>query len=195
MKKTAMMFLVSTMTLGSLTAFAADLPFPKTEAEIIQALSIKDGKTVHQGVEYVSETGRVWKIIDGKRFRVRGLQGIEDSVIVPKAAALINFDTNSAQIRSDSFPLLDEYGKALKGGLAEASIMIAGYTDSKGSDEYNNKLSAKRAESVVKYLTTRHGIETARLTAKAYGKKEAIASNSTEEGRALNRRVEFVRVE
>lgn len=174
---------------------AGDLAFPKTEAEIINALSIKDGKTVHQGVEYVSETGRVWKIIDGKRFRVRGLQGIEDSIIVPKAAALINFDTNSAQIRSDSFPLLDEFGKALKGGLAEASIMIAGYTDSKGRDDYNRKLSAKRAEAVANYLTSKHGIESARLTVKAYGKDSAIASNSTEEGRAQNRRVEFVRVE
>ena len=189
------MILVSTMTIGTLTAFADNLPFPKTEAEIIQALSIKDGKTVHQGVEYVSETGRVWKIIDGKRFRVRGLQGIEDSVIVPKAAALINFDTNSAQIRSDSFPLLDEYGKALKGGLSDASIMIAGYTDSKGSDEHNRKLSAKRAEAVANYLTNKHGVETSRLSVKAYGKDSAIASNKTEEGRALNRRVEFVRVE
>lgn len=195
MKKTGWMMVVCVLVGWSAVVMAEELAFPKTENEIVKALSIQDGKVVYQGVEYVSETGRVWKVIDGKRYRVRGLQGIADSGIVPKVGALINFDTNSAQIRSESFPLLDEFGKALNGGLAAASLIIAGYTDSKGSDDYNRKLSAKRAQAVATYLTAKHGIPSERLRVEAYGKSKAIASNDTEEGRAVNRRVEFIRVE
>ena len=71
---------------------AGDLSFPTTENEIVKALSLKDGETVFQGVTYESKAGKVFKIIDGKRYRMRGLQGIVDSELVPKAGALINFN-------------------------------------------------------------------------------------------------------
>jgi outer membrane protein OmpA-like peptidoglycan-associated protein len=174
---------------------AEELTFPKTEREIVEALSIKDGRTVFEGVEYLSENGKVYKIIAGKRYRLRGLKIIADSDIVPKAGALINFDLNSAQIQPASYSLLNEFGKALKSGLAGRSFIVAGYTDSAGTAPYNQDLSVRRANSVADYLIVHHGIELSRLTLKGYGETKPIASNDNEKGRALNRRVEFIRAE
>ncbi|NNC82271.1 MAG: OmpA family protein, partial [Flavobacteriales bacterium] len=69
-------------------------------------------------------------------------------------------------------------------------IEIAGHTDDQGSDEYNLSLSQRRVESVVGYLVDA-GIDSDRFKARGYGENIPIADNSSEDGRALNRRVEF----
>jgi len=183
------------LMLVSAVVSAEELAFPKTEREIVDALSIKDGRTVFEDVEYLSENGKVYRIIAGKRYRLRGLKVIADSDLVPRAGALINFDLNSAQILSASYPLLDEFGKALKSGLAGRSFIVAGHTDSVGTAPYNQDLSVRRAKAVADYLLAGHGIESSRLTLKGYGETKPIASNDNEKGRALNRRVEFIRAE
>ena len=71
------------------------------------------------------------------------------------------------------------------------SIELSGHTDNIGSGADNMKLSDDRAKSVVEYLTGK-GISASRLTAKGYGETKPVAANDTEEGRAMNRRVEFV---
>jgi outer membrane protein OmpA-like peptidoglycan-associated protein len=71
-------------------------------------------------------------------------------------------------------------------------VEIGGHTDSKGSDEYNLKLSDARAASVVEYLVKTLGVDPARLTSRGYGEAKPVATNDTDEGRQLNRRVEFV---
>lgn len=78
--------------------------------------------------------------------------------------------------------LLREYPKM--------KIEIQGHTDNQGSASYNQRLSEQRAKAVVDYLIS-HGIEAKRLGYKGYGKENPIADNSTEEGRATNRRVAF----
>jgi outer membrane protein OmpA-like peptidoglycan-associated protein len=70
-------------------------------------------------------------------------------------------------------------------------VEIQGHTDSKGSDSYNLSLSDRRAASVVAYLVQNLGIDPSRLTSKGYGEGMPIATNDTDAGRALNRRVEF----
>ena len=69
-------------------------------------------------------------------------------------------------------------------------IEISGHTDNKGSDEYNQKLSENRAKSVVDYLVEK-GITQDQLIFKGYGETKPIASNDTDEGQQLNRRIEF----
>lgn len=69
-------------------------------------------------------------------------------------------------------------------------IEISGHTDNVGSDALNQKLSENRAKAVVDYLTSK-GISSLRMISKGYGKTQPIATNNTEEGRALNRRTEF----
>ncbi len=73
----------------------------------------------------------------------------------------------------------------------DTNVEIQGHTDSKGSNEYNMTLSVKRATTVVDYLKTK-GIATERLTVKGFGEEVPKYDNETEEGRAQNRRVEFL---
>jgi OOP family OmpA-OmpF porin len=73
----------------------------------------------------------------------------------------------------------------------ENKAVIEGYTDSKGSDSYNLKLSQRRADSVRKYLIDNFGVNPNQLSAKGYGETRPIATNDTDEGRQRNRRVEL----
>jgi outer membrane protein OmpA-like peptidoglycan-associated protein len=103
----------------------------------------------------------------------------------------IYFDFNQATIKPESRPALDNAAKILTDNPT-IRVEIQGHTDSIGSAAYNLSLSDKRAWAVVNYLVQNYGIDINRLTAKGYGKTMPIADNSTEAGRALNRRVEFV---
>lgn len=73
----------------------------------------------------------------------------------------------------------------------DTDIQVIGHTDSKGTDDYNQGLSQRRANSVLSYLRS-HNINTNRLAAKGMGESDPVASNETDDGRAQNRRVEFV---
>ena len=86
-----------------------------------------------------------------------------------------------------------ELGKLLKimRDNPKLVIEIVGHTDALGDDAYNNDLSKRRAESVVKFLAD-NKISKSRLRASGAGERQPIAPNDTEEGRAKNRRVEFV---
>ena len=77
----------------------------------------------------------------------------------------------------------------------EINLSIEGHTDSRGSDKYNMKLSKKRAAAVMKHLTKKGGISKSRLTSQGFGETKPIDTNLTDEGRAANRRVEFVRTD
>ncbi|MEO0102562.1 MAG: OmpA family protein [candidate division WOR-3 bacterium] len=101
------------------------------------------------------------------------------------------FDFNKATIKSESYRGLDEAAQILKDN-PKISVEIQGHTDNIGSDAYNQKLSERRAQAVANYFISQHGIDANRLRTKGYGESKPIAPNDTEEGRALNRRVEFV---
>ncbi|WP_281950801.1 OmpA family protein [Nitrosophilus kaiyonis] len=100
----------------------------------------------------------------------------------------INFDFDSAKIKPQYFKKIKEFADFLKRNK-KYKAEIQGHTDSKGSFEYNLKLSQKRAKAVYDELI-KLGIEKDRLSYKGYGETMPIADNSTEEGRAQNRRVE-----
>lgn len=101
----------------------------------------------------------------------------------------VNFDFDKANIRPDARPVLDEAIRILKeeGGIA---VISAGHTDSIGSDQYNMRLSLRRANAVRDYLIA-GGISASRIRAEGFGESQPVASNETAEGRAQNRRVEL----
>lgn len=101
----------------------------------------------------------------------------------------IYFDYDKTTLKSESFVELNKVVDFLKQNPA-VSIEIAGHTDSRGSDTYNQNLSQGRSQSVVDYLISQ-GIESYRLEAHGYGESKPIDTNNTEEGMANNRRVEF----
>ena len=101
----------------------------------------------------------------------------------------IFFDYDKATLRPESFPELDRVVEFLKTN-PKVVIELSGHTDDRGSDNYNLNLSQNRAKTVVDYVISK-GIDKSRLVAKGYGKSKPVATNETEEGRQLNRRVEF----
>lgn len=102
----------------------------------------------------------------------------------------VEFQTASAKILPRSFPILDEVVRLLKVNVDIKHLDVEGHTDSHGSHELNEKLSADRAKSCMDYLVA-HGIDAGRLASQGFGPDKPIADNGTPEGRQKNRRVEF----
>jgi len=176
-------------------ALCGEVAFPATEAEIIEALAFRDGEVRVDGVDYRSEGGKVYKIIQGKRYRIRGLRLLENLDMLPRAGALVRFDVDSATIQPDSHGLLETFARAFQGALPDAVILITGHTDATGDSSYNQALSERRARAVADHLCARYGIAPSRFLVEGHGETRPIADNDTESGRALNRRVEFIRLE
>ena len=101
----------------------------------------------------------------------------------------VNFKFDSAKLRPQAFPKLDQAAADLK-GQNYPHVQVDGYTDNIGPAAYNLKLSERRAQSVRKYLIGK-GVPADTLTTKGYGKTHFVATNKTKEGRLENRRVEL----
>lgn len=103
----------------------------------------------------------------------------------------VNFDFNSALIQPASYPLLDQVAELLR-EHEDWSIMLEGHTDNIGTDAFNKDLSSRRAAAVQAYLVSK-GVAAGRLSSQGFGFDRPVASNDTQGGRALNRRVEIVK--
>jgi len=101
----------------------------------------------------------------------------------------ILFDVDSAQLRPRARTTLEEIAGVFR-EYPDTNLRVEGHADSTGSDAHNQRLSDRRAESVSNYLELK-GVSSARVDAIGFGEGEPRASNSTEEGRQLNRRVEI----
>ena len=101
----------------------------------------------------------------------------------------VNFDSNKSSFKIESYPILYDAAKTLL-THPNMKVEIQGYTDNVGSQEYNRKLSQKRADAVKDYLRSK-GVSASRLTTIGMGESNPIAENKTADGRAMNRRIEF----
>lgn len=101
----------------------------------------------------------------------------------------ITFPSNGRSLRADFYEVLNSVALVVE-EFEKTTIVVAGYTDSKGSDAYNNQLSTDRATAVTAYLRSRN-VHAARFETIGFGEKNPIADNSTEQGRSMNRRVEI----
>ncbi|HUR40213.1 MAG TPA: OmpA family protein [Verrucomicrobiae bacterium] len=138
----------------------------------------------------VDEAGCPPKVESGCRAPVPGepinLEGCAtgESVVLKG----VNFEVNSARLTANAKVILNQVADSL--ASSSMKIEIGGHTDAQGSDDFNQKLSDRRAQSVQGYLIAR-GIDSSRLTAKGYGETQPVDTNETPEGRELNRRVEL----
>ena len=105
----------------------------------------------------------------------------------------ILFDVNSDVIKKESYAIVNQFGDAMakNPGLR---IKITGHTDSDGADAANLTLSQKRAAAVKKYITVNYGIDGGRIETDGRGESQPVAPNTTADGKAKNRRVEFVKL-
>jgi outer membrane protein OmpA-like peptidoglycan-associated protein len=146
---------------------------------------------VNHGSNYqfhiVVETQLTQDVVANAAALFGGLTG-SGHVVVPG----ILFDTGKADVKPESAPALDEVAKLLKQNPT-LKVYVVGHTDNVGLLAANVALSQRRAASVVLALTTKYGISAIRLTAYGDGPYAPVASNDTEDGRTLNRRVELVK--
>ena len=138
-------------------------------------------------------------LFHSEHFALRGIYEVTDPYL--KDVYLQPIDTGKVMVLKNVFFDFDKYTLKPESKVEleklvsflvqneEITIEIGGHTDSTGNRQYNLDLSAKRAGAVMKYLATR-GIAPERMTARGYGFSKPVASNRTEEGRALNRRTE-----
>ncbi len=166
------------------------------EGRVIEGKIAKDGGLTYVHVEAFND-GREYTVVVVEKGAMKqdvtaDAAALSASIATTGKAAVygIYFDTGKAMIRPESAPTLAEIIKLLKqqSGL---SLFVVGHTDSVGALDYNLKLSADRADAVVKALVA-GGISASRLKGAGVGPYCPVASNRSEEGKAKNRRVELV---
>lgn len=129
-----------------------------------------------------------FRLAEGGNFNVVGKKFTDPKLITHG----ITFDYNKVTIKAESMGTLNMVVQIMKDN-PEIQFEVGGYTDSDGDDAFNLKLSQQRADAVKTQLVSL-GVDAARLTAKGYGKTKPVSDNTTPEGKANNRRVEFVKM-
>jgi outer membrane protein OmpA-like peptidoglycan-associated protein len=141
--------------------------------------------------------GSIGRYMDNQEAMMRQqLAGVEGANIQRNADLLavtfksdVLFDTNSAALKAGSYDEMNRVAQVLN-QYPQTTILIAGHTDSTGSETYNQQLSERRAAAVRNALSGQ-GVNPARMSAIGYGESKSIADNNTESGRQVNRRVEI----
>lgn len=159
---------------------------------------IGDGKGAVIGAGLGALGGYGWsKYMENKREQMQratagtGVQVTQtaDNRLKLNVPSDVSFDTNSSTIKPNLRPILDQFAQGL-GQQPGTEVTVVGYTDSTGTAAINDPLSVARATSVRDYLVAR-GVDPRRIAIDGRGARDPIADNSTEAGRAQNRRVEI----
>lgn len=140
----------------------------------------------HKAISQLDIPGRETTLFAEAEYNT-GIGDLSDSSDIFRRPILFEFDKDS--ILAQSYNILDEITDAMY-VYPRLRLEVQGHTDNKGTEEYNQDLSERRARAVVQALVER-GIEPYRLRSRGFGLSRPIASNNTEEGQAKNRRTEF----
>jgi len=177
-------------------AEAERLAKEKAAAENVEAERLAQEKAVAEKTEAERKAAEVVfakKLAEQKVMDEREIKACQDKLNQIMVGKTILFQTNKANIKTASFPLLNNIVgviKACRGKVANTRIEVNGHTDSRGSDAYNLQLSQRRANAVKAYLVKK-GVDRAIITSKGFGESQPVATNSTPEGRRQNRRISF----
>ena len=189
--------------LGSVSALQEDKQFltsqNKAHAEEIESLKkqivLLEGKTKE-------EQAALERLEREKQFNelfneVAGYFGPDEAEVYKEGDRLlirlkaIQFPVGQSIIMPDNYELLSKFQRAIR-TFGEPDVVIEGHTDTTESEEVSEYLSEERAESVRKYLVANKTLPEEKIVAVGYGSKRPLASNETEEGRAINRRIDVV---
>lgn len=138
-------------------AWSSDVLVAPSEEEIIEKLSPKS-----------------------KTIRLRGITIENPEADTPPSINIrVQFEFNSAKLSLEALQTLDRLGRALSSQRLETfRFQVAGHTDAKGSDDYNQDLSLKRAQAVKGYIMRRHAVAAKRLVAQGFGEKRLLRTNA-----------------
>lgn len=163
-------------TLSIYVAFETFDHFPELYEKTLVLMDVIDGAPLTRRMAFVSAEEMALSLDADGRVSLYG----------------VHFAHDSDALMPESDPTLEEITKFLK-AAPEMQVFVVGHTDMTGGYEYNIGLSERRALAVVKALTERYGIAPSRLKAAGIGPLAPVGENLSEEGRALNRRVELVK--
>lgn len=126
--------------------------------------------------------------ISSPDFEVRGT----DKYAVYSLGENLLFETDKATLSSDAKQNMDQIAASLKQRYNEGQVRIYGHADARANEEHNEELSQQRAEAVKNWLVSNAGIDASRITIHPMGESAPVASNNTQQGQQMNRRVEIV---
>jgi len=189
--------------LGSIDALQKDRQFMfdkvktlKSEIETKNSqIADLEGKTREQQI--VKERLAAEKRFNQLFIEVQNLFSADEAEVYKKGNSLIirlraiQFPVGKSVIMPDNYPLLSKIQQSIR-IFGEPDVIIEGHTDSTGSNEINEHLSQQRSESVRQYLLANKTLSYDRIVAVGYGSSKPLASNATEEGRAVNRRIDVI---
>jgi outer membrane protein OmpA-like peptidoglycan-associated protein len=118
------------------------------------------------------------------------VERVSDDTLLVHFQSDVLFDVDSAIVKPQAQDALDDAAQVFQ-EYKKTAIVVQGHTDSTGTEEHNQTLSERRAQSVVAYLTGK-GIDPQRMAPQGYGEGQPVASNDSTEGRAKNRRVDLL---
>ena len=194
---------LTAITLGAALSMTAGLAFAGDKVSADQILNALQPKPLTRGLTAGPQAdpaveAKQIRFVDTLRNRkTRSLSLGEREEIAeiastkPKIDLEIQFDYNSADISRNSMPAVQELGKALSNASMRGStFVVAGHTDSVGSEGYNQDLSERRADTIKRYLTEKYGINGTDLVTVGYGKTKPKDVNAPMD--PANRRVQVV---
>lgn len=132
----------------------------------------------------------IFKLGKGEQSPIAKKLGLS-RVLIFEYSEKVSFDTAKADLKQEGLSVLNKQAEILNQYFPNATVYVCGYTDSTGSDDFNDKLSLQRADAVRNYLAAQK-VAGARMKTQGFGKQFETASNATADGRAQNRRTEVI---
>lgn len=199
MVRTYCLLTVGLLYYSALPCFAGEPVFADDSEQIVE--QILKGEKKYSKTRSFVVVGTAGAAIAQRSIKVkaRSKLGEDETIMVTvpvsgteSAARLkIEFDVNSARLRSSAYPLLSELGAALRDvRVSEQKICIKGHTDSDGEQGYNRDLSYERANSVLSYLLGAQSIPVDTIQVYGYGEEVPLVENDSQMHKQMNRRVE-----
>ncbi|HEX5760688.1 MAG TPA: OmpA family protein [Thermoanaerobaculia bacterium] len=172
-------------SIGAVVGAAGAVAAGKREADEILA-----GAVIGAGVG--AGIGAYMDAQEEKLARIPGttVERVDEETLLVHFDSDVLFDVDSATIDSSGRDALEQVAEVLS-EYRKTAVVVQGHTDSTGSEEHNERLSERRATSVERYLEQR-GVDGGRIIAEGYGEGYPVASNASESGRQLNRRVDIL---
>ncbi|MHA6493262.1 OmpA family protein [Pseudomonas borbori] len=172
--------------------YFTEMFFARAGVDVLHSLDTENTEWqagVGVGLNFGGSTRPVAEVVEAAPEPMPEPVAAEEPMETVRVELDVKFDFDKANVREESYGDIKNLADFLK-QYPQTSTTVEGHTDSVGTDAYNQKLSERRANAVREVLVNQYGVEAERVNAAGYGESRPVADNSSESGRAVNRRVE-----